>query len=137
VLLSCNDSTVRNESCSAHTIGHYSILYSLSRRSWERLRLNKTILTRDAVFLWIYIGKGKGRPRTGHEGPEGELRYSLTPSLTSALDGGGWSTPHPGRFTPERPGTHCIGGWDGPRAGLDGCGKSRPLQGSIPGPSSP
>ena len=26
----------------------------------------------------------------------------------------------------ERPGTHCIVGWVGPRAGLDGCGKSRP-----------
>jgi hypothetical protein len=26
----------------------------------------------------------------------------------------------------ERPGTHCIGGWVGPRAGLDGCGKCRP-----------
>ena len=24
----------------------------------------------------------------------------------------------------ERPGTHCVGGWVGPRAGLDGCGKS-------------
>jgi hypothetical protein len=24
------------------------------------------------------------------------------------------------------PDTHCIGGWVGPRAGLDGCGKSRP-----------
>jgi hypothetical protein len=24
------------------------------------------------------------------------------------------------------PGTHCIGGWVGPRAGLDGCEKSRP-----------
>jgi len=24
----------------------------------------------------------------------------------------------------ERPGTHCIGGWMGPRAGLDGCEKS-------------
>ena len=23
----------------------------------------------------------------------------------------------------ERPGTHCIGGWVGPRAGLDRCGK--------------
>jgi hypothetical protein len=27
----------------------------------------------------------------------------------------------------ERPGTHCIGGWVGPRAGLDGCGKSCPI----------
>ena len=26
----------------------------------------------------------------------------------------------------ERPGTHCTGGWVGPRAGLDRCGKSRP-----------
>jgi len=28
--------------------------------------------------------------------------YSSTPSLTSALDEGGWSTPHPGRFTPGK-----------------------------------
>ena len=26
----------------------------------------------------------------------------------------------------ERPGTHCTGGWVGPRVGLDRCGKSRP-----------
>ena len=26
----------------------------------------------------------------------------------------------------KRPGTHCAGGWVGPRAGLDGCGKSLP-----------
>ena len=32
-----------------------------------------------------------------------------------------------GRFTPgERSDTYFIGGWVGPRAGLDGCGKSRP-----------
>ena len=37
----------------------------------------------------------------------------------------------------ERPGTHCIGGWVVPRTGLDRCGKSRPHQDSIPGPSSP
>ena len=28
----------------------------------------------------------------------------------------------------ERPGTPCIGGWIGPRAGPNGCGKSRPPQ---------
>jgi hypothetical protein len=41
--------------------------------------------------------------------------------LTSALDGGEWSTSRPCRFTPgERaPGTHWIGGWVDPRAGLD------------------
>ena len=32
----------------------------------------------------------------------------------------------------ERPGTHCTGGWMGPRAGLDRCGKSRPNRDSIP-----
>jgi hypothetical protein len=36
----------------------------------------------------------------------------------------------------QRPSTHCIGGWLGPRAGLDGCGKSHPHRDSIPGPSS-
>ena len=29
-------------------------------------------------------------------------------------------------YSRERPGTHCTGGWVGPRAGLDWCGKSRP-----------
>ena len=33
-------------------------------------------------------GKGKGHPRTGHEGPEGEQMYSSTLPSTSALDGG-------------------------------------------------
>jgi hypothetical protein len=38
-----------------------------------------------------------------------------------ALDGGEWSASRPGPFTPgERAlGTHWIGGWVGPRAGLD------------------
>ena len=36
---------------------------------------------------------------TGHEGPEGEQMYSSTLPSTSALDMGGWSTPHSGRFT--------------------------------------
>ena len=59
--------------------------------------------------------------------------YSSTLPSTSALDVGGWSTPLPGRFTPgERPGTHCTGGWVGPRAGLDGCGDSRPTPGFDP-----
>ena len=65
-------------------------------------------------------GKGKGNvhPITAHEGPDGEQSYSSTLSLTSVLDGGGWSTPRPGRFTPrERPGILCIGGWVGPRSG--------------------
>jgi hypothetical protein len=35
------------------------------------------------------VGKGKGHPRTGHEGPEGEYRYSSILSLTTELDGVG------------------------------------------------
>jgi len=32
----------------------------------------------------------------------------------------------------KSPGTHCIGSWVGPRASLDGCGKSRTLPGFDP-----
>jgi hypothetical protein len=46
------------------------------------------------------------------------------------------TTPRP-LYPRERPGTHCTGGWMGPRAGLDVCEKSRPHRDSIPGPSSP
>jgi hypothetical protein len=41
--------------------------------------------------------------------------------LTSALAGGEWSASRPCCFTPEEsaPSTHWIGGWVGPRGGLD------------------
>jgi hypothetical protein len=42
----------------------------------------------------------KAHPTTGHEYLEGELAYGYTLSLTSALNGGGRSTPCPERFTP-------------------------------------
>jgi hypothetical protein len=37
----------------------------------------------------------------------------------------------------KRPGTHFIGGWVGPRAGQDGCRKSRPLPTGIRFPDRP
>jgi len=46
----------------------------------------------------------------------------------------GWvvsATPRP-LYTRERPGIHCIGGWVGPRVGLDGCGKISPPTGFDP-----
>jgi hypothetical protein len=51
----------------------------------------------------------------------GKWRYSSTHFLTSALDGSERSASRPGRFTArERAAvTHWIGGWVGPRAGLD------------------
>jgi len=47
-------------------------------------------------------GKGKVHPRTDHQGPEGEQMYSTTLPSTSALVGGGWTTPRPGCFTPVK-----------------------------------
>jgi len=41
----------------------------------------------------------KFHPRTGHEDPDWQKRSNCTLSLTSALDGVGWSTPRLGRFT--------------------------------------
>jgi hypothetical protein len=40
----------------------------------------------------------------------------------------GWvvnATPRP-LYPRERASTQCIGSWVGPKAGMDGCGKSRP-----------
>ena len=84
-----------------------------------------------------YKGKGKGRPRTGHEGPEGKQMYSYTLPSTSALDAGGWSAPRPGHFTPGKDPVPIVqeAGW-APGAGLDECGKSRPHRYSISGPVS-
>jgi len=48
-------------------------------------------------------------------------------SLTSALYGGEWSASRPGRFTPREraPFTCWIGGWVGPRAGLDAVARKK------------
>jgi hypothetical protein len=51
----------------------------------------------------------------------GEWRFSST-ILTSALDGGEWSASRSCRFTPS---TNWIGGWVGPRAGLDATEKNK------------
>ena len=61
-------------------------------------------LFQNGLTLGHSKGKGKSKvlPRTGHECPEGEQRYSSTLPSASALDGGGRSTPRPGHFTPEK-----------------------------------
>ena len=86
----------------------------------------------------MYQVKCKVHHRTGHEGPEGELRFSSTLSLTSALMVVG-SQRHESVALPpgKRPDTHFIGGWVGPRAGLNRSGKSRPHRDFTPGPSTP
>jgi hypothetical protein len=63
---------------------------------------------------------GEVHPRSDHEDPKGEQRYCSTLSLTLALDGR-WVVVMPWPLYPqERPGTHCVGGWVGPRVTLDG-----------------
>jgi hypothetical protein len=58
------------------------------------------------------------------------LRSTL--SFTSTLDGGEWSVSHPGRFTPRvrAPVTYWIGGWVGPRPGLDAVSKRKEITAS-------
>jgi hypothetical protein len=53
--------------------------------------------------------------------------------LTPAPVGGEWSASRPGHFTPRErgPGIRWIGGWMGPRAGLDDVGKRKFL--TLPG----
>jgi hypothetical protein len=58
---------------------------------------NKGNCTQPDVFL---SGKGKGLSVTRRTGRgEREIEVQLCTSLTSALDGGGWSTTRPGRFS--------------------------------------
>ena len=62
-------------------------------------------VTHKPPVPWV---KGKGRPKTGHIGPERELSNSSTLSLTCALDGGAWSTPRPGRSTAGKDPIHIV-----------------------------
>jgi hypothetical protein len=60
---------------------------------------------------------------TGHQGPRGGVEGSRGIALLILNLGArrGWvvsTTPRP-LYPRERPGTHCTGGWVGPRAGLD------------------
>ena len=50
--------------------------------------------------LLLFRQKIKFHPKAVPDGPERKYRYSSIISLTSALNGSGWSTPRPGRFIP-------------------------------------
>jgi hypothetical protein len=66
-------------------------------------------LTCSLRYVKLLTGYGgKFRPRTGHEGPERELRCIPTLSLTSALDGVGWSAPRPSRSSNHTVFTSCL-----------------------------
>jgi hypothetical protein len=68
---------------------------------------------------------------------QGGMEVYIYVFLTSALDGGERSASRPGSFTSEEtdPGTHWIGVWMGPRAGVDAVAKWKylPYRDSNPG----
>ena len=59
-------------------------------------------------YVTFLCKKEEVHPRTGDGGLEGKYSYSSTLSVTSALEGGGWLTPRPGRFTPGKTPAHII-----------------------------
>jgi hypothetical protein len=97
-------------------------------------RITRVIYKSLCIIQSIKVN-GKSHPRTGHEGPEvvEVWLYSFF-NLVARWEWVVNATPGP-IYLRERCGTHYIGGWVGPRAGLDGCGI--PHRDSIPGPSSP
>jgi hypothetical protein len=77
------------------------IIIIVSNMTYRRQnRMNYVICLSSPKFLEgvVDVRKGKVHPRTSHEGPHGEEKFSCTSSLTSAQDGRGWSTLHPGHF---------------------------------------
>ena len=72
---------------------------------------------------WILDVKGKGRPRTGHEKTEGELYLYSFFNLGAKRRWVANATPSAALTPGKKNGTHCRGGWVGPRASLDWCGK--------------
>jgi hypothetical protein len=81
--------------------------------------------------------ESKVHPITFHEGTEGEERYTYSLPLTLALDRDARLMPNASHFTPGNDLVPpCIGGWVGPRPGLDRCGKSHFDQDLMPGPST-
>ena len=102
-------------------------------------KLNKIFLYDPKIQTAITEDKGKGHPRTGHEGPEGEQMYSSTLPSTSMLR---WwwvgGQHHAAAALPRKDPVPIVqeAGWaPGPvRTGAENLASHRD---SIPGPSSP
>jgi hypothetical protein len=99
----------------------YLCTASLSRHKicWPFTRLPIQAIIKALVYYFtafVLKVKVKVTLEQATKAQRGSRVYSSTLSLTSALVVN--ATPRP-LYPRERPGTHCIGGWVGPRAGLD------------------
>jgi hypothetical protein len=86
----------------------------------ETLKSDKNNWRYNENLCTFMTVKCKGTPNRP-EGPEGGRGIALLFLGLGARRG--WvvnTTPRP-LYPQERPGTHCTGGWVGPRAGLDVC----------------
>jgi hypothetical protein len=122
--------TLVNNTVSRLTLDRVSGLWEASLFVFSFFKYRVIIVSHVSV-LFYYLNKRS--PARRHGGVWGERRYSSYSFSTSALDGGEWSASRPGRaFTP---GTHCTGGWVGPRSGLDTEARGKilcPRRGSNP-----
>jgi hypothetical protein len=112
----------------------YQVQKILKYRHISKTNGNKTISNQNplqlSALLHTHTGKGEAvtvpnyAPR--HEDVLGVEVYRHS-FLTSALEGCEWSVTRPGRFIPRErtPGTPWIGGYVGPRAGLDAVEKRK------------
>ena len=87
----------------------------------------------------LHPSKFTFRPRAGREGTQELYRCSCTLSLTSELDGGGWSTPLPVRFSLGNEAVRIVqeAGWTTEPIWMGAENLAPPYRDSILGPSSP
>jgi hypothetical protein len=99
------------------------------RGRYEIWDARDTWYLRVTTAALVTLVKGKIHPQNRHRGgAEVQAGYSFF-NLDDRRSG--WTT-LPALLPRKRADTHCTGSWVGPRAGLDGCGKSRPPLGSDP-----
>jgi hypothetical protein len=82
-----------------------------------------------------HVHKGKVHPRTNHEGPEGQDRYSATLSLTLTLDGAGGQHHAPTTLPTGKTRYQLYRRLGGPRGRSGRVRKIFPHRDSIPRPS--
>jgi hypothetical protein len=103
--------------------------------AWKFHRPKRPVNTPLPSPRWDKV-KDKVHPTIGHEGPEGEKRYSSILSLTSGLDGGWWFDTTPRQLYPrERDPVPIVleAAW-APEQVWTGAENLAPHRDSIPGP---